>query len=285
MEPQELTFQLSDENEQVVRTYKCTNLKRWFIPPTIGYLTITNRRVVFHSSGKSLTGKSILINEMPLEDVAGLSVYEGLSFNLLFFLLFAVATYFVTRFIAFSLPPFFTSYWLVALLMLPHVVVWIVSSNVLNAQIKEQIFDRIDGVFQDRFKINRDWSDYLRHTRTPLLIGLVILGWRIAFTTTFGLRTPLVGWILILVIYGYIFLNMAGRTHTFTLQIGSKTMKDSGIYIPGDSLSLFSGKYTTAFQGLGGSPAEDAGQVIRELGALIMDMQQLGDQGMEKWKQ
>ena len=85
-EPEELVFQPSEANEQIVRTYQCTRFKRWFRPETIGYLTVTNRRVVYHSTGKSLTGQSLLINEMPLEDVSGLSVYKGSSVGISFIL-------------------------------------------------------------------------------------------------------------------------------------------------------------------------------------------------------
>lgn len=279
MEPNELTFQLSSEDEEIVRSYKCFTLKRWFVPPTVGYLTVTNKRVVFHSSGKSLTGKSLLITEMPLEDVAGLSVYEGLSFNWLLFLVFTGAAYFVTRFIVALLPRFFISYWFAALLMLPYILIWLLKGNVLSDQLKEQIFEVLG-----KLKISRGLNAYLPYARILLAFGLAILGWRLAFTTNFGLGTPIVAWLILLAIYAYIFITTVGRRHSFSLQIGSKTMKDSGIFIPGDSLNLLFKRESTALQGLGASPAADASQVTRELGALLLDLQQLGDQVIQKWK-
>ncbi|MCI0558929.1 MAG: hypothetical protein MN733_10570 [Nitrososphaera sp.] len=284
METPELSFQLSQEHEQIVRTYKCITLKRWFVAPTTGYLTVTNKRIVFHSTGKSLTSNSLLISEMPLEDVAGLSIYEGLSFNWLLFLLFTGLAYFTTQLIVALLPRFFISYWVVALLILPFVVTWLFSSNILSDQLKERVFGFLDSLFQGKFKLKRDMRVYLPYTRIPLYFGLAILGWRLAFTTNFGLIPPVISWILLLAVYGYIFMNVVGRRHSFSLQIGSKTMKDTGIFLPGDSFHLLPGRETTTLQGLGASPAADASLVIRELGALLMDMQQLGDLGIEKWK-
>jgi hypothetical protein len=284
METRNLIFQLSDDDEQVVRTYKCTTLKRWFVPPTFGYLTVTNKRVVFHSSGKSLTGESLLINEMPLEDIAGLSVYQGLSFNWLLFLIFTGVAYFATQAFVRLLPDFFVSYWMAVLLMLPFAVISLLNTNILNEQLKEQVFQSLDSLFQGKLKIDRDLNIYLSYVRIPFYFGLAILGWRLAFSDRFGMTTAILPWLILLAIYAYIFFNWVGRHHSFSLQIGSRTMKDTGIFIPGDSLQLFPGRETSALQGLGAGPAEDASQVIRELGALVMDMQQLGDRGIEKWK-
>ena len=284
MESEELLFQLSKDNEQIVRNYKCITLKRWFAPPTFGYLTVTNKRLVFHSSGRTLTGKSLLISEMPLDDVAGLSIYEGISFSWLRFILFTLAAYFATQAVVLLLPDFFISYWAVALLSLPFGVTWLLSSNIFSEQLKEQIFDFLDNLFQNRIKVNRDPSAYLRYTRIPLYFGIAILGWRLAFTTNFGLGTPVLAWAGLLAVYGYIFLNYVGRRSSFSIHVGSKTLQDSGIFIPGDGLLLLPGRETTTLQGLGASPASDASQVIRELGAMLLDMKQLGDLGIEKWK-
>ena len=286
MQAHALDFQLSDDSEQIIRSYKCFTLNRWFISPTTGYLTVTNKRIVFHSSGKSLTGKSLLINEMPLEDVAGLSVYEGLSFNLILFLLFNALAYLATGFFI-SLLSFLVNYWVVGLLILPFTIIWILNNNILSNQLQEQIFDYFNKIFKDRFKDNQDLSVYLSRARIPLYVGLVIFGWLLTSSsaTEFGFGTSIVGRILLFAIYSYIFINWVGRTHSFTLRIGSKTMKDSGIFIPGSSFNILPGRETTAMQGLGGRPAEDSMRVTRELGAMLMDLQQLGDFAIEKWKE
>jgi hypothetical protein len=128
MKTSDLFFQLSDGGEQVVRSYQCTEFRQWFSRPTIGYLTITNKRLVFHSIGKSLTGKSYLVNEMPLEDVAGISVYEGVSVNWIAVALFSFITYFFATAILTLFTSIVWAYLIAFLLILPHVVLWLLKA-------------------------------------------------------------------------------------------------------------------------------------------------------------
>jgi hypothetical protein len=62
------------QNEIHVKTYHCTTLQR---PSGEGYLTVTNKRVVFHGYGSSAGGKSKLVSEVPIEHVSGISSYYG----------------------------------------------------------------------------------------------------------------------------------------------------------------------------------------------------------------
>lgn len=284
MQSQEISFQLSDEDEEIVRTYECTTLKRWFSPPTVGYLTITNRRVVFHSEGRSLTGNSFLISEMPLEDVSSVSIYHGLSINWFLFIGLTGLAYFATQTAAGLLSFLFRSYWIAIILILPYLTIWILSGNILNEEIKEQIFGFLDNLFHRRIEVSRDFSKYLPYTRIPLYIGIAILGWRLAFTSILGSGTSFLTWGILLAIYAYIIFNLVGRRNSFSLQIGSSAVKESGIYIPGDSFNFLPGQEATALQGLGARPAKDANEVAREIGAMLLDMKQLGDLGIEKWK-
>lgn len=296
MSTQPLDFKLSNQQEQCIRTYACTNLKRWFVPPTIGYLTVTNKRLVFHSSGKSLTGQSLMISEMPLDDVAGISVYEGSSFNWVGFLGFVVLAYVVTALADRLLPSFMMSYPMAVLLMLPFVGVWLLSGTILSDQTRQQFFEAVERIVQGKLTVGRDMSAYLPATRILLYIALDIVAWRIAFPATVSRMTgapyvyragggpQLLGLLLLLVLYVYLAYKVVGRQHVFSLRIGSKTMKDSGIFIPGSGFRLFSMADSTATETLGASPAADAKLVTRELGALIMDIQQLGDLGVQKWK-
>src|SRR5690349_8494926 len=104
MNTENAAFQLGDANEQIVRTYECTRLRRFLAPATIGFLTITNKRIVFHSSGKSLTGKSILINEMPLEDTAGVRAYLEVTINWLYFAILCVAAFIIKSYLSSEIP-------------------------------------------------------------------------------------------------------------------------------------------------------------------------------------
>lgn len=272
MQPVSLLFKLSDVGEQVVRTYECTQLKRWFSPPTKGYLTVTNKRIVFHSSGVSLTGKSLLISELPLDDVSGLSVYQGQSISWLRILFLSLIALGVTN-ISFGLLPSFLVHYVTALLiMLPFGILWLLGSELVSPGLRGKVLDWLDSLAPGAFKVDRDVKKYLPYARPPLYLGLVIFGY-------------LAGWLVLLLILAFVILSVFGGTQrTFSLLVGSKTMKDTGIFIPGDTLSLLSFRDTTALQALEAKPAADTDEVIRDLGAMVMDIQQLGDLGVQKWQ-
>jgi hypothetical protein len=276
---QETTFQLSGEDEQIIRTYECTKLRRFLSPATVGYLTITNKRVVFHSSGKSLTGKSFLINEMPIEDATGISAYLGVSINWFLFLVFGIALYFATQFLVSVFPRFFTSWIFGILLMVPYLVLWLLSGSTFSEETRNRILQSVDDILPKKIEADTIITNNLDITRIIFYIGLAIVGWDIAS------RIPLLTLVLLAVVYFFIYIYMFRRYKTFSLVIGSKTMKDTGIYIPGESFRILSSRETTALDAMSANPAVDAERVTRELGALLLDIRQLGDLGVEKWKQ
>lgn len=281
METQELFFQLSEPDEQIVRNYECTRLRKLLSPATIGYLTVTNKRVVFHSQAKSLTGKSLLINEMPLEDAAGVSSYLGMSISWFQFALFASVLYFGTQILSALLPAFFTGWVFATLLMLPYVLMWLLSGDLLNEQVKDRIIQSANEAFQSRLDVQREIERFQPQARVLFYVGLAILAWATLDQSSLPglLRLPLLA-----AIYFLLYLFVFGRHRVFSLSIGSRTIKGTGIDIPGDSFRALFLRQNTAAESLSASPAVDAEQVARELGALLMDINQLGDLGIEKWK-
>lgn len=63
------------ENERLVRKYMCSSLKR---PRCEGYLTVTNKRVIFHAKGTS----SRVSKEIILDSVSGLDCFYGMDIRL-----------------------------------------------------------------------------------------------------------------------------------------------------------------------------------------------------------
>jgi hypothetical protein len=61
------TFANLSENEKIIRTYRCTSLKQLFHKPAVGYLSVTNKRLVYHSENKRLGSESAVISEIPLQ--------------------------------------------------------------------------------------------------------------------------------------------------------------------------------------------------------------------------
>jgi len=215
MNQEELIFQLSDADESIVRTYECITLKRWFVPQSTGFLTVTNKRVVFHSTGQSLTGKSLLMSEMPLEDVAGFSVYEGLSINWVLFIVFTLLAYALTQTVVAILPRFMVSFWFAALLMAPAAAIWLLRSSVLSDQFKGQVLSSVPGFAKGVPEAESRLSEYSTFTRIPVYLGLAILAWRLALEGTGVLGLSLVAWLILLIIYGYIFFDLVGRRRAF----------------------------------------------------------------------
>lgn len=282
MEPNDMIFQLCENDEKIVRTYECTRLRRLFYPVTIGYLTITNKRVVFHSRGKSFMGKSVLINEMPLEDTAGVRAYLEVSINWLFFVIFCALLFIVTGFI-YSLIPVIVNWIFGIIFLLPFFGIWLLNSNILSNQTRDNVYKYINERFQNKVQAAELFPILVPSMRFLFFIGAALLGWGIAFSSFFLKLTPL-NYLIILALYFWIYLSTFGQQRTFSLTIGSKTMKGSGIHIPGSSFLTLLTRDNTAPNTLGAGAAKDAEKVTQELGAVLMDIRQLGDLGIQKWK-
>jgi hypothetical protein len=157
-------------------------------------------------------------------------------------------------------------------------------SNILENSIREQVFSTIDGFFNGSLKA-RDYLDIvMRYTRYPFNFGLLLIVWGINKLVEQS-SVPFLSSLILFVAFVVICFNLFGRGHTFSLLIGSKTMKDTGILISGNISQAFSVGNNTALQTLAASPSIDAEAVTREIGALIMDVRHLGDLGIKKWQQ
>ena len=62
------------EEECVVKEYRATTRRTWWSKAD-GYLVVTNRRILFVGEGHTKVGRSILIREVQLPDVSGVSSY------------------------------------------------------------------------------------------------------------------------------------------------------------------------------------------------------------------
>ncbi len=275
-------FILSDD-EEIVRTYECTIFKKIFSPPTLGLLTVTNKRVVYHSHGKSASGSSTLLSEMPIEDVAGVSSMVGASINWIFFLIFAAFLFFATQLLVEMLPQFFTGWFMSIVLMLPFGIVWLIEKRVISQEIQEQLLTAIQESPVGNLLLKKDRVFYGNVFQSLFFIGVVFFAWNIGSRTELGRNLPAVAIVLLLLVYFWIFMVYFGRRRTFSLMIASKTAKGSGIFIPGNAFSLVWGRDNTALQSLSAGPAKDAEIIVKELGAMVLDIQSLGDLGVERW--
>ena len=282
MDTQSLTFTFS-EGERVVRTFECTRLHRLFAADAIGYLTVTSQRVLYHSQAKSKTGESRILSEMPLEDVAGINTSVSASFNWLMFIGLAIVLY-VANGLLFRILPDFLTHWVVALLLLiPYGLVFLFERQILNPELRRQFLDNLKEVPGSNFVQNQQPGFFNTIFRVLFYVGLDLLAWNIAQSNQLLYEMPIVSGLIILGMDLVIFLLIFGRMKTFTMQISSKTAKDSGITIEGNPILRLLGGDRTAAQTLQAGPGLDAEKVVRELGAMITDVKQLGEMGIQKW--
>ena len=274
-------FHLSD-NEQVVRNYECTKRFRLLGPAVIGYLTITNKRIVYHSEAKNITGSSALVSEVALDDFSGLSTSISSSFNWIFFLIFCLVMYFAT-FVVFSILSFLQVGWIMGvILMLPYLFALLFEKNILSQEFRQQIFNSIDQIPGSEILRKRDRAYYMGLFRLFFWGGVALVTWNIVQSTGLIQFSPL-AFLVLAVVYYFIYRVIFGRIRSFNLTISSRSPKNAGITIPGNPIGLLLGG-DAAVQSLYSGPGQDAEQIVRELGALLTDIRQLGDLGIQKWR-
>lgn len=257
------------EGEASVRAYHCTYYKSRLLGLSAsGYLEVTNKRVIFQALGKSSAGTSVIHSEVPVADVSGISSYKGTYFSF-----GHLVTAFVVSFIAFSLVPVITTLivqmaqdydmliyagWGIALLggsfFVPNQSIWrcalvSASASALGVVGGGSLFSSFLG---GGFGFGRSGSGW------PILLGFVMA------------------------IYALVCFFWYARRPTFSLSVNSKGGSSTPINISGATgIGIFD---VAAGKALIAEPAEEAEKLLKELGAVVLDVQTLGDLGISKWK-
>lgn len=264
------------EGETTVRTYYCTYYKSRLLGLTAsGYLSATNRRLIFHAQGESSAGTSVIQSEVPIADVSGISSYKGTYFNFGSLLLALLVSVFVSGLISSILPA------LLALLGLRDYNTYLALEWILG------ITASIVSFFIPNKSI---WRSIFAATGAAVF---TVIGGLSAVTGLFGgLFGNLFGRmsggsvIALLLAFAMVIYTLAcvlwyARRPTFTLAVNSKGGSSTPINISGATgIGLFD---VAAGKALTAEPAEDAEPMLKELGALVLDIQTLGDYGITKW--
>lgn len=272
------------EGEIVVRTYHCTSLSPVFALiglRTDGYLTVTNKRIIYYSEGSSVygvAGGSKHYDEVPLADVANLSLSRGTRFSFL-------------RLLAGLL------FGQVPGLIIAAVFLFALSKLDRGTGGDNSYLLRL-GVFLQLsvagFLVLRSLSMSRENIVRFMLAasGLLLVASTPALALVFGkgqlplpavyreamliLCVPLLGyWLWCL--YWFI------RREYLLLAIRSKTNWPPSIQIAG--VSWWGRINVAANLACGMAPAVDAESMFKELGAMVTDIQTRGDHGIEKWQQ
>lgn len=270
------------EGEFIVKSYQCAVQKGFFSRKTDGYLQITNKRIIYATSTQ-LGGSNLLVSELPLMDVGPISSFIGKSIKIWALLLFVGAAFMIAGFLAEKLPEFMTHWAFALVLMLPWFVFWLLESNILNQELKDRIIHNF-GSDQITEISKVETSQTLRIVFKVLLyIGVLLLG--AAFIKSDFVRgLGIVGMAIPATLFTFMFLKFFGLQDDYVLEISSKTGAGTGITIRSASFQSLFTKGKFAFPG-SIVPSKEATVVAKELGSLVMDLQQTGDLAAMKWAQ
>lgn len=273
------------DGEATVRTYFCTFYKSKLLGiEAEGLLSVTNKRVIFHALSESHSGSSVIQSEVAVQDVSGVSSYKGTAFSIGHFLSALVVS------------------WPLAALA-PAIMTAIGAATTVN---------RLES---------GDWGRIAKPTGALVvgwLIALAALGGSFAVARTRIWRTVLAavaastfaalggatmlssfgsslfssrdldigGGFLVLVaaavgVYALICAFWYSRRPMFTLAIHSKGGSSTPITVSGGTgIGLLT---VGAERALRAEPGDEAEEMLKELGAMVLDVQMLGDYGMRKW--
>jgi len=236
------------EQEIPVRQYNIAKLRTPLWKKAYGRLQVTNKRVLFRATGKSLAGPIEIENEFSLEEIGGVEIKSDYRFN---FLMFLLSTWSISACMA-------VFYLFASLIKRSESIVPLSILSVVISLVSIAVLVLVHS---------KTWKSALAGCASVAwnLLGSVV---GIKFWMFLGELFALVGivmWILSALVDDlHIQLKIKGAHDA--IEIGRKLRKDerSGFSVV--------------------QPWKDTGIAIRELGALIDDVKRLGNAGIKKWK-
>lgn len=247
------------EGEKTVRTYCCTTLSSRFLGiQSNGYLGVTNKRVIYQTFSTQGAHKNIMQSEVPIADISGMTSFKGIYFSLLSFLGAITLTLATTALLTTLIPTIsfiFGSYTAFQVICWTIIVVGLVGSFLISVK-----------------SIGR-----------PIVAGAASAGFfALAGGSLLNLSGSVwqIGLALLVLLYAGLCCFWYARRPTFSLEIHSKGAANAAI-----SIASASGIFNiSATKAVNPKPAQDSDRMLKQLGAVIMDIQMLGDYGIEKWK-
>lgn len=242
------------EGEASVKAYHCTYYKSRLLGLSAsGYLEVTNKRVIFQALGKSSAGVSVIHSEVPVADVSGISSYKGIYFSF-----GHLVTAFVVSFIAFSLVPVITT----LIVQMARDYDMLIYAGWAIALL---------GFGGSFFVPNQSIWRCMLVSASASALGVV--GGGSGWPSSLG---------FVMAIYALVCFFWYARRPTFSLSVNSKGGSSTPINISGATgIGIFD---VAAGKALTAEPAEEAEQLLKELGAVVLDVQTLGDLGISRWK-
>lgn len=266
----------SCEGEIFIKEYECTTFKSRLLGiNTKGTLGVTNKRVIFNANGSSITGTSTIQNEVPIKDISGLGFYKGTYVSLrrliLTFILLGAMSPIIIKTISYLSIKLATEEYSVTRNM---AVYWIFA-----------IGFGIVGFLVDKQKVSRT---IMYSIATLSFSNIYILEsfsrsiFRSHGNSSDG-SVKALAMLATILFAGFTFYSLVlySRRETITMSIKSTGGGSTPIHISGIKGLGFSNQ--SAPRALEAEPAVGANTMIEELGALIADVQQMGDLAIELW--
>ncbi|HEY0019625.1 MAG TPA: hypothetical protein VGC13_25200 [Longimicrobium sp.] len=252
------------EGEMVVRSYKCGVYKSLFLGTKAdGVVEVTNRRILFKASDSADENRNTLYSEIPISEVSGLSLFKGLSFSIVAFL---------------------------AGLIVSGLLVY-AASQILSGLTREHATSGLLKFVLWAIAIGAAYQAY--RDRVKPFRGLMFNALAIALFTLIaqyatmsydgrGKGTlPLLAGLLLMGFQLYLVFRLA-RRNTIDFHLFSRSTQPSPVAISG--FSAFDARISEITRTMTSfAPGEDATRMMNELGAVISDIQSMGDFGIEKW--
>lgn len=283
MKSNHIIFTLS-EGEKVLRSYECTESKKWFKPKSIGYLTVTNKRLTYHREDHALMGKKTDIAEMPIDDVAGISSMMGHRINWILLFLFIIILNPTISFV-YQFFNYHTLYLGIGFLfVLPYTLIRLIDSEIINKDIEKTILNKIPENPLTLYFAKKDREFFSKSLKHPFAIGIILLGWYFGSSLYSSIILSLFIKTAALILVYFLYFRHQLR---FGLTIYSKTSERTSLNIRGSSFQHFYISFkikaiVNPFASFQDSPSIDAETVIQELGAMITDVSLMGRSKLAK---
>lgn len=272
------------EGEIIVRSYHCTNLSPVFALiglKTDGYMTVTNKRVVYYAQGSSAfgaAGKSSLYSEVPIADVSNIALGQGTRFSLLRLLCAVLVGNIPAAIVTAIILSVMTGFAGISGGSNPYLLRLAVFLQLGVASLL--VFQSVNISRQSIVRFMLAASSLSLVLSIPALsLSLGGAGHPLPAIYQKGmaiLSIPLACyWLWCL----YFFI----RRQYLTMRISSRGGFSTPIEIK--AVSFWGRTNHAAELAAGMAPAIDAAAMFKELGAMVTDIQTLGDHGIKKWQQ
>lgn len=251
-----------EEGETLIRQYNIAILRtRLKFMKAEGRLAVTNRRVLFRAAGRCLKGPVLQEHEFKIDEIGGIEIHDDYKFSTMNFVLFLL---------------------LEILIMIP-VISASIESAMESWMYGRSGADTAAGVILILLGIAAAaGSVYIR--RKSLLSDLLAMA--ATFCVTFGNTRISSGFTGFLCVISWIFLVVMLLINSMVpnLVIKIKTRDAKGAVVIGSQKAICQRKTGDDYSGYAEVlPWKDTKKAINELGTLINDLQQHGDDAVQKW--